>query len=78
MAFLDKKSQKQNRISIESIQIKVDPIQSEHAIRKQDCLQRSSKVCQKLIISVSKSEYQFLWSVSFHWCNHTSQKNGTV
>lgn len=56
MAFLDKKSQKQDRMSIESIQIKVDPIQSEHAIRKQDCLQRSSKVCQKLIISVTKSE----------------------
>lgn len=43
MIFQDKESQIEIRISIDSIQIKVYPIISEHAIRKQDCLQRSSK-----------------------------------
>lgn len=43
MAFQDKESQIEISILIDSIQIKVCPIKSEHAIRKQDCLQRSSK-----------------------------------
>lgn len=43
MAFQDKESQIEIRISIDSIQIEVYPIKSEHAIRKQDCLQRSSE-----------------------------------
>lgn len=43
MAFQDKESQSEIRISTDSIQIKVYPIKREHAMRKQDCLQRSSK-----------------------------------